>query len=139
MRPAGAIDAITALLASLIVVPYLIGDGFVYHVFITICIFAALSTAWNIVGGFAGQLSLGHAIFYGIGAYAGIILMNMGISPWLGMFVGAALLSWSLLASAILVSACTDHSFRWRPSRSLKCFACLPCTSGISPVARPAR
>ena len=82
--------AITALLASLIVVPYLIGDGFVYHVFITICIFAALSTAWNIVGGFAGQLSLGHAIFYGIGAYAGIILMNMGISPWLGMFVGAA-------------------------------------------------
>jgi branched-chain amino acid transport system permease protein len=82
--------AIAALLASLIVVPYLIGDGFVYHVFITICIFAALSTAWNIVGGFAGQLSLGHAIFYGIGAYAGIILMNMGISPWLGMFVGAA-------------------------------------------------
>lgn len=85
----GAIG-IAALLASLIVVPYLIGDGFVYHVFITICIFAALSTAWNIVGGFAGQLSLGHAIFYGIGAYAGIILMNMGISPWLGMLVGAA-------------------------------------------------
>lgn len=85
----GAIG-IAALLASLIVVPYLIGDGFVYHVFITICIFAALSTAWNIVGGVAGQLSLGHAIFYGIGAYAGIILMNMGISPWLGMFVGAA-------------------------------------------------
>lgn len=86
----GAI-AIAAILAALIVVPYLIGDQFVYHVFITICIFAALSTAWNIVGGFAGQLSLGHAIFYGIGAYAGIILMNMGISPWLGMFVGAGI------------------------------------------------
>jgi branched-chain amino acid transport system permease protein len=86
----GAI-AIAAILAALVVVPYLIGDQFVYHVFITICIFAALSTAWNIVGGFAGQLSLGHAIFYGIGAYAGIILMNMGISPWLGMFVGAAI------------------------------------------------
>lgn len=82
--------AIAALLAAILLLPVLIGDQFVYHVFITICIFAALSTAWNIVGGFAGQLSLGHAIFYGIGAYAGIILMNMGISPWLGMFVGAA-------------------------------------------------
>ena len=108
--------AITALLASLIVVPYLIGDGFVYHVFITICIFAALSTAWNIVGGFAGQLSLGHAIFYGIGAYAGIILMNMGISPWLGMFVGAAVAvvvaarhQLSLLPLARIILFAGDH------------------------------
>ncbi|MFN7090577.1 MAG: branched-chain amino acid ABC transporter ATP-binding protein/permease [Allorhizobium sp.] len=82
---------IAAVLASLIVIPVLIGNQFIYHIFITICLFAALSTAWNIVGGFAGQLSLGHAIFYGIGAYTGVILMNMGISPWLGMFVGAAI------------------------------------------------
>ncbi len=81
---------LAVVLAGLVIVPVLIGDQFIYHIFITICIFAALSTAWNIVGGFAGQLSLGHAIFYGIGAYAGVILMNMGISPWLGMFVGAA-------------------------------------------------
>ncbi|HWW48261.1 MAG TPA: branched-chain amino acid ABC transporter ATP-binding protein/permease [Xanthobacteraceae bacterium] len=86
----GAAYGIAALLAAILLLPVLIGDDFVYHVFITICIFGALSTAWNIVGGYAGQLSLGHAIFYGIGAYAGIILMNMGISPWLGMFVGAA-------------------------------------------------
>tara|TARA_R110002051_G_scaffold61127_4_gene111938 strand:- start:12279 stop:14093 length:1815 start_codon:yes stop_codon:yes gene_type:complete len=82
---------IAAILASLIVIPFLIGNQFIYHIFITICLFAGLSTAWNIVGGFAGQLSLGHAIFYGIGAYTGVILMNMGISPWLGMFVGAAI------------------------------------------------
>ena len=81
---------IAALLVGLFVTPVLIGDAFVYHIFITICLFAGLSTAWNIVGGYAGQLSLGHAMFYGIGAYAGVILMNMGISPWLGMFVGAA-------------------------------------------------
>ncbi|MBA4785541.1 MAG: branched-chain amino acid ABC transporter permease, partial [Rhizobiales bacterium] len=82
---------IAVILASLIVIPVLIGNQFIYHIFITICLFAGLSTAWNIVGGFAGQLSLGHAIFYGIGAYTGVILMNMGISPWLGMFVGAAI------------------------------------------------
>ena len=82
---------LVALLAGLFITPVLIGDEFVYHVFITICLFAGLSTAWNIVGGYAGQLSLGHAIFYGIGGYAGVILMNMGISPWFGMFVGAAI------------------------------------------------
>ncbi|WP_413207629.1 branched-chain amino acid ABC transporter ATP-binding protein/permease [Rhodospirillum sp. A1_3_36] len=82
--------ALVALLAALFLTPVVIGDEFIYHVFITICVFGALSTAWNIVGGFAGQLSLGHMIFYGIGSYVGVILMGHGISPWIGMFVGAA-------------------------------------------------
>ncbi|WP_407520531.1 branched-chain amino acid ABC transporter ATP-binding protein/permease [Methylobacterium oryzisoli] len=79
------------VLAALVVLPVVVDNAFVYHVFITICVFAALSTAWNIVGGFTGQLSLGHGIFYGIGAYAGVILAGLGITPWLGMFAGAAL------------------------------------------------
>ncbi|HMO29942.1 branched-chain amino acid ABC transporter ATP-binding protein/permease [Enterovirga sp.] len=84
------LGALAAFLAALFAVPVLVGDDFVYPIFVTLFIFAGLSTAWNIVGGFAGQLSLGHAIFYGLGGYVGIILMNMGISPWLGMFAGAA-------------------------------------------------
>ncbi|ETX12872.1 branched-chain amino acid ABC transporter ATP-binding protein [Roseivivax halodurans JCM 10272] len=92
--------ALGLVLAALFVTPVVIGDEFVYHIFITICIFAALSTAWNIVGGYAGQLSLGHAIFYGIGAYAGVILVNMGISPWIGMFAGAAV----AVVAAVVVS-----------------------------------
>ena len=95
--------ALAAILASLVLIPFMVGDQFVYHIFITICIFAALSTAWNIVGGFAGQLSLGHAIFYGIGAYTGVILMNMGISPWIGMFAGAAI---AVVAAAIISYPC---------------------------------
>ncbi|WP_287743484.1 branched-chain amino acid ABC transporter permease, partial [Methylobacterium sp.] len=79
------------VLAALVAVPVAVDNAFVYHVFITICVFAALSTAWNIVGGFTGQLSLGHGIFYGIGAYAGVILAGLGVTPWLGMFAGAAL------------------------------------------------
>lgn len=94
---------LAAILASLIVIPFMVGDQFVYHIFITICIFAALSTAWNIVGGFAGQLSLGHAIFYGIGAYTGVILMNMGISPWIGMFAGAAI---AVVAAVVISYPC---------------------------------
>lgn len=85
----GAI-ALAGLLAALLVIPLVIDNAFVSHIFITICLFAALSTAWNIVGGFAGQMSLGHAMFYGIGAYVGMILFQIGISPWLGMFAGAA-------------------------------------------------
>ncbi|MDQ1902427.1 branched-chain amino acid ABC transporter ATP-binding protein/permease [Paracoccus sp. WLY502] len=82
--------AFGVLLASLLLIPLGIDNAFVSHVFITICLFAALSTAWNIVGGFAGQLSLGHAVFYGIGGYTGVILFNLGVTPWIGMFVGAA-------------------------------------------------
>ncbi len=82
--------AFGVILASLLVIPLAVGNAFVSHVFITICLFAALSSAWNIVGGFAGQMSLGHAVFYGIGAYTGVILFNVGVSPWLSMFVGAA-------------------------------------------------
>ena len=97
--PVAAIGLV-ALLAGLFLTPILIGDAFIYHIFITICLFAALSTAWNIVGGYAGQLSLGHAMFYGIGAYTGMFLMNLGISPWLGMFAGAAL----AVVAAIIIS-----------------------------------
>jgi branched-chain amino acid transport system permease protein len=51
-----------------------------------------LATAWNIVGGIAGQHSLGHAIFVGAGAYASTLLfIHFGITPWLGALVGAVL------------------------------------------------
>lgn len=91
--------ALVTVLAAMLLLPVTIGDEFIYHIFITMCIFAALSTAWNIVGGYAGQLSLGHAIFYGIGSYVGVMLVGMGISPWIGMFAGAALAA--LVAVAI--------------------------------------
>ncbi|HEY6352176.1 MAG TPA: branched-chain amino acid ABC transporter permease [Candidatus Angelobacter sp.] len=47
------------------------------------------SIAWNIVGGFAGQVSFGFAVFYGLGAYAAALLINSGRSPYFG-FLGAA-------------------------------------------------
>ncbi|MEI4263135.1 branched-chain amino acid ABC transporter ATP-binding protein/permease [Roseovarius sp. D0-M9] len=90
-RSTGGAIALAVLLAAIFITPVALDDQFVYHIFITICIFAGLSTAWNIVGGFAGQLSLGHAIFYGIGAYVGFMLTNLGISPWIGMFAGAGI------------------------------------------------
>ena len=58
---------------------------------------AQVGVAWNIVGGYAGQVSLGHAAFYGLGAYTStLLLVKFGVNPWLGVLAGggvAALLS----------------------------------------------
>ena len=78
------------LLAVMFLVPVVMGTAFWTNLFVLLFVFAALSTAWNIVGGYAGQLSLGHAVFYGIGGYTATLLTsNFGISPWIGMFAGA--------------------------------------------------
>ncbi|MGO3124537.1 MAG: branched-chain amino acid ABC transporter ATP-binding protein/permease [Advenella sp.] len=78
------------LLAVMFLVPVVMGTSFWTNLFVLLFVFAALSTAWNIVGGYAGQLSLGHAVFYGIGGYTAVLLgTNFGIPPWIGMFAGA--------------------------------------------------
>ena len=67
-------------------------SSYLLSVFIFIFFYAFLGQAWNIVGGYAGQLSAGHAAFVGIGAYASAILSERaGLTPWLGMVVGGAL------------------------------------------------
>jgi len=53
---------------------------------------AYIALAWNVAAGYAGQFSLGHSLFYGIGAYASTMLyLKLGLTPWAGMFAGAAL------------------------------------------------
>ena len=62
------------------------------HVLIQILMFAYLSYCWNILGGFAGQLSFGHPLFMAVGAYTStLLLLKLGISPWLGMVAGGFL------------------------------------------------
>jgi branched-chain amino acid transport system permease protein len=59
---------------------------------ILLYLYAYLTTSWNLVGGFAGVLPLGHATFVGIGAYTSTILwLQYGVSPWLGMIAGGLL------------------------------------------------
>ncbi|HEY1417520.1 MAG TPA: hypothetical protein VGF41_06420, partial [Myxococcaceae bacterium] len=53
--------------------------------------FVVLAAAWNLLGGFAGQVSLGYSAFVGIGAYTTVLLAKAGWSPWLTLPVGAAL------------------------------------------------
>ena len=80
---------LTAAAAVLIALPLVIKSAFAVDIFIRILLFAFIGVAWNLIGGYAKQLSLGHAAFFGLGAYTSTILqIDFGISPWLGMIAG---------------------------------------------------
>ena len=80
-----------AAVAVLLMLPAVL-SSYAITVFIFIFFYAYLAQAWNIVGGYAGQLSAGHAAFVGVGAYASALLSaQAGLTPWVGMFVGGAL------------------------------------------------
>ena len=67
-------------------------NQFLLSLIILIFYWAYLGNAWNIMAGYAGQFSFGHAMFYGIGAYTStVLLVDYAISPWVGMLVGAVL------------------------------------------------
>ena len=78
---------LAALLVVLIGAPLFVND-YLLTVLILILYFAYLGQAWNIMMGFAGQLSLGHALYIGLGAYVtAALFIHFGIGPWLGFLV----------------------------------------------------
>lgn len=82
---------IVASLVALAALPAVLSP-YVLTLFILIFFYAFLGQAWNIVGGYAGQLSAGHAAFVGIGGYtAAMLSTELGLTPWIGMFLGGAL------------------------------------------------
>jgi branched-chain amino acid transport system permease protein len=85
-------------LAALI--PIGVRDAYFLDSLVLILLWGALSAAWNVAGGYAGQVSIGHAAFFGIGAYATALLgTRWQQSPWLGMLAGILL---SLAAGAAI-------------------------------------
>jgi len=84
---------LSILAIFLIAAPFMFETRYSQHVLILVLLYVALGSVWNILGGFAGQLSLGHAAFFGIGAYtSAIIASKTALSPW-----------WALIAGPILV------------------------------------
>lgn len=91
-----------------LILPFLIKDDYYANVLVLILIYAGLASSWNIIGGLAGQFSLGHSAFLGIGAYTSTILNNyLGISPWLGMLAGG-------LISMVVALLISYPTFRMR-------------------------
>ena len=84
--------ALVALLLAVLVFPAVFTLPFPRHLMIMIFLYGSLAVAWNILAGYCGQISLGHAVFFGIGAYTSTLLVaRAALSPWVGMLVGAAL------------------------------------------------
>jgi branched-chain amino acid transport system permease protein len=98
--------ALGILAAATLAFPLVVRGPFPQHLAIMIMLYALLGTAWNLLGGFAGQVSLGQATFFGAGAYTSTLLVQTaGISPWFGMIGGA-------LAAAALALAIGYPCFR---------------------------
>ena len=89
-----AVAAIVALL------PLAVKDVYAQNVLILTLMYAGLSQSWNILSGYCGQISLGHALYFGAGAYATELLFTkFGVLPWFGMLSGGCLAA--LIAVAI--------------------------------------
>jgi branched-chain amino acid transport system permease protein len=83
--------ALAALIAALVAAP-LVANNYVLSVLTLVLYYAYVGQAWNIMFGFAGLLSLGHALFIGVGSYASAALfVHYGIGPWAGVFLAVGL------------------------------------------------
>ena len=89
-------------LALLAAFPLAVQNPYVLHLLIMTFLWVLLGQAWNLLGGFTGQISYGHAAFFGVGAYTTGILVKSGLSPaaaWSGLLLGG--LTAALIASVI--------------------------------------
>jgi branched-chain amino acid transport system permease protein len=102
-RGAGALW-LGALAAILLALPLVVRSPFAIDIFIRVLLFAFIGVAWNLIGGYAKQLSLGHAAYFGLGAYTSTILqIRFDVSPWIGILAGGAV---AVLASLPIGALC---------------------------------
>ncbi len=101
--PVGIILAL-AVLTGLFLFPRLVENTYALHIMILIFINIIIGSSWNILGGYTGQYSVGHAAYFGIGAYATMILMQFRqVPPWYGMWAGMAA---ALVVALIIGTIC---------------------------------
>src|SRR5438270_12253041 len=83
--------------------PWFVRNKYQLQLLVRITLFAALGLAWNVVGGYAGQLSLGHVAFFGVGGYGLAIFTDLGVPVWIAAFL-AALVSTAFAAVIGMIS-----------------------------------
>jgi branched-chain amino acid transport system permease protein len=94
--------AYLAVIGLVMLVPQVSRKPLILHMWIMVFLAVAQGSAWNVVGGYAGQYSVGHAAYFGIGAYTTMMLLELHhIAPWWGM--GLAVVN-ALLLSAVIGS-----------------------------------
>jgi len=87
-----------SLLTLAVIFPFVFSSPFIVNFGVLALFYAFIGQSWNISGGFAGQLSFGHVVFFGAGAYASTVLqLRYGMNPWLGLpasAVAGAIVGW---------------------------------------------
>jgi branched-chain amino acid transport system permease protein len=92
------------LLAGLSVFPSFVASPYALHLMILLFLSTIMGQSWNIIGGYAGQYSVGHAAYFGAGAYTTMLLMQQWqIAPWFGVFAGMAV---AVVVALIVGSIC---------------------------------
>ncbi|NLI33790.1 MAG: branched-chain amino acid ABC transporter permease [Deltaproteobacteria bacterium] len=77
------------VIAVLALFPAVVPSDYYRHIFIIALMWVVIGSAWNLLAGYTGQVSFGHAIFFGTGAYtAGLCVTKLEISAWWGMLLG---------------------------------------------------
>lgn len=84
------VAAVVAVAGALVAYPHVLTGQFWWEIGILAMIFATAAAGWNVLGGYAGQVSFGHAVFFGAGAYTTALAVRAGWSPWLSIPLGAA-------------------------------------------------
>ena len=94
------------LLAGLVAYPFIFTDPFPRHVMIILLMYIVLGEAWNVLGGYSGQVSIGNHIFFTFGAYTStMLLVKAGVPPWLGVIPGMVVAS---IAAVLIGQICFD-------------------------------
>ena len=98
--------------AAVACLPLVVRDVYTQNIIILTLLYAALSQSWNILGGYCGQISLGHALYFGIGAYTtSIFYTKAGLVPWFGMVAGGLLSALVALALGYQLFRLAGHYF----------------------------
>lgn len=85
---------IGVVIGIIAIFPYIVTHKYVLHESVLVMLSAYLASSWHMLGGYVGQYSLGHAAFFGVGAYTSTLLfIGFGISPWIGLLIGACFAS----------------------------------------------
>ncbi len=92
------------IVGSLFAVPRYVSSPYALHIMILIFLSTIMGESWNILGGYTGQYSVGHAAYFGVGAYTTVMLMQFRqVPPWIGVWAGIAAV---LVVALIIGSIC---------------------------------
>src|ERR1043166_3671289 len=98
------VSLITISIGGPLLLPLFVESTYVLHMMVLIFINVIVGSAWNILGGYTGQYSVGHAAYFGVGAYTTMMLLQFKqVAPWIGIWAGAGA---ALLTALVIGSIC---------------------------------